>query len=74
MHDSGDYPIAEIAAIFKVSRPTIYRAPQRTAPGGANLPADTCSGLASLDKYDLWGSRTRPPVLTSASMRPSRTR
>ena len=32
MHDSGDYPIAEIAAIFKVSRPTIYRALQRTTP------------------------------------------
>jgi DNA invertase Pin-like site-specific DNA recombinase len=52
MHDSGDYPIAEIAAIFKVSRPTIYRALQRTTPGSANLPADTRPGLPSLDKYD----------------------
>ena len=33
MHVSGDYPIAEIAAIFKVSWPTIYRALQRTTPG-----------------------------------------
>ena len=52
MHDSGDYPIAEIAGIFKVSRPTIYRALQRTAPGSANLPPDTRPGLPSLDKYD----------------------
>ena len=52
MHDSGDYPIAEIAAIFKVSRPTIYCALQRTTPGSANLPADTRPGLPSLDKYD----------------------
>ena len=52
MHDSGDHPIAEIAAIFKVSRPTIYRALQRTTPGSANLPADTCPGLLSQDKYD----------------------
>ena len=39
MHDSGDYPIAEIAEIFKVSRPTIYRALQRTTPGSASLTA-----------------------------------
>ena len=25
-------------------------------------------------RYDLWGSRTRPPVLTWASMRPARIR
>ena len=52
MHDSGDYPIAEIAEIFKVSRPTIYRALQRTTPGSANLPPDTRPGLPGLDKYD----------------------
>jgi predicted DNA-binding protein YlxM (UPF0122 family) len=32
-YTSGDYPIAEIAEIFKVSRPTIYRALQRTSSG-----------------------------------------
>ena len=52
IHDSGDYPIAEIAGIFKVSRPTMYRALQRTTPGSATLPADTRPGLPGLDKYD----------------------
>ena len=31
MHDSGDYNVAEIAALFSVSRPTVCRALQRTA-------------------------------------------
>jgi len=40
MHASGDYAIAEIAGLFSVSRPTIYRVLQH--PGGpAPLPADT---------------------------------
>jgi hypothetical protein len=52
MHDSGDYPIAEIAAIFNVSRPTIYRALQRTTPGSADLPAAVRPGLPGLDNYD----------------------
>ena len=30
MHDSGDYAIAQIAALFNVSRPTVYRSLQRT--------------------------------------------
>src|SRR5438309_3565283 len=37
MHPSGDYPIAEIAELFSVSRPTIYRALQRSA-ASAVLP------------------------------------
>ena len=40
MHDSGDYNIAEIAALFTVSRPTVYRSLQRTT-GLPPLPADT---------------------------------
>ena len=39
MHDSGDYSIAGIAEIFGISRPTVYRALQRTA--SAAVPADT---------------------------------
>jgi DNA invertase Pin-like site-specific DNA recombinase len=31
MHDSGDYNVAEIAALFSVSRPTVYRSLERTA-------------------------------------------
>ena len=31
MHDSGDYNVAEIAALFSVSRPTVYRSLDRTA-------------------------------------------
>ena len=30
MHDRGDYNIAEIAALFSVSRPTVYRSLART--------------------------------------------
>jgi DNA invertase Pin-like site-specific DNA recombinase len=37
IHASGDYAIAQIAQLFSVSRPTIYRALQRTT-GGADLP------------------------------------
>lgn len=35
MHASGDYPITEIAELFSVSRPTIYRALQRTTASAA---------------------------------------
>ncbi len=38
MHASGDYPITEIAEMFNVSRPTIYRTLQRTT-ASATLPA-----------------------------------
>jgi hypothetical protein len=31
MHDSGDYAIAQIADLFSVSRPTVYRSLARTA-------------------------------------------
>ena len=30
MHDSGNYNVAEIAAPFSVSRPTVYRSLERT--------------------------------------------
>jgi hypothetical protein len=39
MHDSGDYNVAEIAALFSVSRPTVYRSLDRTAEL-LPLPAD----------------------------------
>ena len=51
MHASGDYPIAEIAELFSVSRPTIYRALQRRAPAGPALPADT-RPLPDISAYD----------------------
>ena len=31
MRDSGDYNVAEIAALFSISRPTVYRSLDRTA-------------------------------------------
>lgn len=40
MHDSGDYNVAEIAALFSISRPTVYRSLDRTA-ALPSLPADT---------------------------------
>jgi len=40
MHDSGDYNVAEIAVLFNISRPTVYRSLDRTADLPP-LPADT---------------------------------
>jgi DNA invertase Pin-like site-specific DNA recombinase len=40
MHDSGGYNVAEIAALFSVSRPTVYRSLERTTDL-APLPAGT---------------------------------
>ena len=34
MHDSGDYSISDLAELFGVSRPTVYRTLQRQ-PGSA---------------------------------------
>jgi DNA invertase Pin-like site-specific DNA recombinase len=59
MHASGDYPIAEIAELFSVSRPTIYRALQRTAPAGPALPADT-RPLPDVSAYDALLPSRRP--------------
>jgi len=50
MHASGDYAITEIAELFSVSRPTIYRALQRST-ASAVLPADT-RPLPDVTKYD----------------------
>jgi DNA invertase Pin-like site-specific DNA recombinase len=50
MHASGDYAIAQIAELFGVSRPTIYRALQRTT-AGAELPADN-RPVPDVAKYD----------------------
>ncbi len=36
MHDSGDYNVAGIAALFSVSRPTVYRSLDRTAASPAS--------------------------------------
>jgi len=40
MHDRGDYNVAEIAALFSVSRPTVYRSLERTT-ALPPLPAGT---------------------------------
>src|SRR5690348_1082080 len=50
MHDSGNYNIAEIAALFNVSRPTVSRSLQRSATLPP-LPADSRS-MPSLAGYD----------------------
>ncbi len=36
MHATGDYTIAELAELFTVSRPTVYRVLGRTAPGAGS--------------------------------------
>jgi DNA invertase Pin-like site-specific DNA recombinase len=50
MHDSGDYSIAEIAGLFSVSRPTVYRSLERTS-SLPPLPADT-RPAPDVAKYD----------------------
>ena len=50
MHDSGDYNVAEIAALFSVSRPTVYRSLDRTAELPP-LPAGT-RPVPDVAKYD----------------------
>jgi hypothetical protein len=42
-HDSGDYNVTEIADLFGVSRPTVYRSLERTA----SLLPDTRPALAN---------------------------
>jgi predicted DNA-binding protein YlxM (UPF0122 family) len=32
MHDTGDYSISDLAELFSVSRPTVYRTLGRQAP------------------------------------------
>ncbi len=52
MHDSGDYNVAEIAALFSVSRPTVYRSLERTTAlpplpvGTRPAPASPSTGSA----------------------------
>jgi DNA invertase Pin-like site-specific DNA recombinase len=58
MHASGDYAIAQIAELFSVSRPTIYRALQRTT-AGAELPADN-RPVPDVAKYDALLPSRRP--------------
>ena len=50
MHDSGDYNVAEIAALFNISRPTVYRSLERTA-ALPPLPADN-RPAPDIAKYD----------------------
>lgn len=33
MHDAGDHSITDLAEVFSISRPTVYRTLKRTAPG-----------------------------------------
>jgi hypothetical protein len=56
MHDSGDYNVAEIAALFSISRPTVYRSLERTT----TLPPLPSDGrpLPDVAKYDQLLSRT----------------
>ena len=57
MHDSGDYNVAKIAALFSVSRPTVYRSLERTTALPA-LPVDTRSE-PDIAKYDQLLTRTQ---------------
>jgi DNA invertase Pin-like site-specific DNA recombinase len=54
MHDSGDYNVAEIAGLFGVSRPTVYRSLERTV-ALPPLPADIRGLLAAyLSAHRTW--------------------
>jgi DNA invertase Pin-like site-specific DNA recombinase len=56
MHASGDYNVAEIAALFNISRPTVYRSLERTA-ALPPLPADN-RPAPDIAKYDQLLART----------------
>ena len=56
MHDSGDYNVAEIAALFNISRPTVYRSLERTTEIPP-LPADDRSA-PDIARYDQLLTRT----------------
>lgn len=69
MHDSGDYNVAGIAALFSVSRPTVYRSLDRTAelpplPAGTRpcptSPSTTRCSPATPDNNDA-GPRAADP-------------
>ena len=47
MHATGDYTIAELAELFSVSRPTVYRVLQRTPAGGPGAIAGPVAGTTS---------------------------
>ncbi len=53
MRDSGEYSITEIAELFGVSRPTVYRVLQRSVPGGGTAstrPAEALVPQAGSDR------------------------
>ena len=52
MHDSGDYNVAEIAALFSVSRPTVYRSLDRARLSSA-CDEDWCRILSVMAHGDL---------------------
>ena len=60
MHDSGDYNVAEIAALFSISRPTVYRSLERTADLPP-LPADT-RPAPDIARYDQLLARPEDPA------------
>jgi predicted DNA-binding protein YlxM (UPF0122 family) len=47
MYDTGDYSISDLAELFDVSRPTVYRVLQRTQSAGIGTPQD----LAAVRDY-----------------------
>ena len=40
MHDTGDYSISDLAELFSISRPTVYRTLKRLIPDQASAPRD----------------------------------
>ena len=48
MHDTGDYSISDLAELFSVSRPTVYRTLSRQAPASARRQAPRWDCRSSL--------------------------
>ena len=66
MHDSGDYNVAGIAALFSVSRPTVYRSLERTAAPVPSVPAPAANdkkkphdAVAAADDRASWKATMR---------------
>ena len=65
MLDSGDYNVADIATLFNVSRPTVYRSLERTTDLPP-LPADT-RPVPDIAKYDQLLTRQEDHAAENAS-------
>lgn len=59
MHDTGKYSISDLAELFSISRPTVYRTFARTEAALATIPVSPCNQLRR-QKREVSQSRRYP--------------